>query len=147
MNTCPVYRRSGGHSYQYAIAGPIGSILAPALDMKQHADLPFASTLCGSCTHVCPVKIDIHNQLYKWRQVIVKEGYVSGGKKKGFQLLAKVLSSPRLFRQSGKIGRWMMKIFPQLFKGEYNAWSRQREMPVPPQRSFREWYVKNRKQS
>jgi L-lactate dehydrogenase complex protein LldF len=45
--------------------------------MKKYADLPFASTLCGSCSNVCPVKIDIHDQLYKWRQVIVKEGYTA----------------------------------------------------------------------
>jgi L-lactate dehydrogenase complex protein LldF len=62
MNTCPVYRKSGGHSYHTAVAGPIGSILAPNLDMKKYADLPFASTLCGSCSNVCPVKIDIHDQ-------------------------------------------------------------------------------------
>jgi L-lactate dehydrogenase complex protein LldF len=147
MNTCPVYRRSGGHSYQYAIAGPIGSILAPALDMKQHADLPFASTLCGSCTHVCPVKIDIHSQLYKWRQVIVREGYVDGGKKKAFQLLSKILSSPGWFRASGKIARWALKNFPAVLKSRYNTWTRQREMPLPPKESFREWYLKNKKTS
>ena len=61
MNTCPVYRRSGGHSYHTAIAGPIGSILAPNLDMKEYADLPFASTLCGSCSNVCPVKLTFMN--------------------------------------------------------------------------------------
>ncbi|MBD0285448.1 MAG: lactate utilization protein, partial [Flavisolibacter sp.] len=73
FNTCPVYRRSGGHSYHNAIAGPIGSILAPNLDMRQYKDLPFASTLCGSCSNVCPVKINIHEQLYKWRQVLTEE--------------------------------------------------------------------------
>jgi L-lactate dehydrogenase complex protein LldF len=81
FNTCPVYRRSGGHSYHTAVAGPIGSILAPNLDMKNYADLPFASTLCGSCSNVCPVKIDIHEQLYKWRQVLVKEGHAPAVKK------------------------------------------------------------------
>ena len=48
--------------------------------MKKHADLPFASTLCGSCSNVCPVKINIHDQLYKWRQEIVKEGYATSTK-------------------------------------------------------------------
>ena len=72
MNTCPVFRRSGGHSYNAFIPGPIGSILAPGKDQLKHQDLPFASTLCGSCTEVCPVKIDIHSQLYKWRQVLSK---------------------------------------------------------------------------
>ncbi|MBM3403105.1 MAG: lactate utilization protein, partial [Bacteroidetes bacterium] len=74
FNTCPVYRRSGGHSYHSTVAGPIGSILNPNLDMKANSDLPFASTLCGSCTNVCPVKIDIHDQLWKWRQQIVANG-------------------------------------------------------------------------
>ncbi len=57
MNTCPVYRRSGGHSYETTVPGPIGSVLAPALDAEKHASLPFACRLCGSCTDVCPVKI------------------------------------------------------------------------------------------
>ena len=97
MNTCPVYRRSGGHSYHNAISGPIGSILAPNLDMEKYADLPFASTLCGSCTNVCPVKIDIHEQLYKWRQVIVKKGYAPLAKKTAMGLMSQVLSSPMIY--------------------------------------------------
>ena len=144
MNTCPVYRRSGGHSYHSTIAGPIGSILAPALDMKANADLPFASTLCGSCTNVCPVKIDIHDQLYRWRQVIVKKGYVGQKKKIGIRMLAAMLSSTRVYQISGKMGRWFMTAFPALVKSPYNAWTRNREMPSPPAESFREWYKKHK---
>jgi len=144
MNTCPVYRRSGGHSYHTAVAGPIGSILAPNLDMKKYADLPFASTLCGSCTNVCPVKIDIHDQLYKWRQVIVKEGYTTSGKRAGMKTMTAVLSNPSLFRVSGKIGRWVMKYLPFVVTNSFNSWYTQREMPSPPRQSFREWYQKNK---
>jgi L-lactate dehydrogenase complex protein LldF len=54
LNTCPVYRRSGGYSYGWVVPGPIGSVLAPARDPAAHATLPFASTLCGSCDAVCP---------------------------------------------------------------------------------------------
>ena len=97
FNTCPVYRRSGGHSYHTAVAGPIGSILNPNLDMKANADLPFASTLCGSCSNVCPVKIDIHEQLYKWRQVLVKEGYTPKNKTIVMKGMATVLSSAIIF--------------------------------------------------
>src|SRR2546421_341849 len=74
MNTCPVYRRSGGHSYGAVVPGPIGSILSPAQDPKAHASLPFASSLCGSCTDVCPVKINIHEQLLTWRRELTKQG-------------------------------------------------------------------------
>jgi L-lactate dehydrogenase complex protein LldF len=145
FNTCPVYRRSGGHSYHTAVAGPIGSILAPGLDMKKNADLPFASTLCGSCNNVCPVKIDIHEQLYKWRQVLVKEGYVSGTKALALKGMAHMLSHPALYQVSGKFGRWMMKYIPFLINNRFNPWYKQREMPEAPEQSFNQWYSKNRK--
>src|SRR5471030_246036 len=132
MNTCPVYRRSGGHSYHAAIGGPIGAILAPNLDMKKFADLPFASTLCGSCSNVCPVKIDIHEQLWKWRQVLAAEGQVATGKKVGMKGMSFVLSRPGLYRFSGRVGRWMMRKFPFLFKNKLNPWYKQREMPAAP---------------
>ena len=147
MNTCPVYRRSGGHSYHNAVAGPIGSILAPNLDMKDFADLPFASTLCGSCTNVCPVKIDIHEQLYKWRQVLVKEGYVDPKKAIAMQVMAKTLSSPTLYHFAGKAARLTLKFAPFVVNNKFNAWYLQRDMPEVPKSSFGEWYQKNRKDS
>ena len=70
MNTCPVYRRSGGLVYGGTYSGPIGAIINPTFDLKRYSALPFASTLNGSCTNVCPVKINIHEQIYKWREVI-----------------------------------------------------------------------------
>jgi L-lactate dehydrogenase complex protein LldF len=145
FNTCPVYRRSGGHSYHTAIAGPIGSILAPNLDMKNYADLPFASTLCGSCSNVCPVKINIHEQLYKWRQVIVQSGNVSGSKKTSIKLMSKVLSNPALFKNAGAFGRWIMRVIPSIVNNKMNPWFKQRDMPEPPKESFRKWYAKKKK--
>jgi len=144
FNTCPVYRRSGGHSYHSTVAGPIGSILNPNLDMKANSDLPFASTLCGSCSNVCPVKIDIHEQLWKWRQVIVANGYVGKGKKAGMQGMAWVLSNPQLYRISGKIGRWVMHTFPFIVNNRLNVWYKQREMPRAPEKSFRDWFKENK---
>jgi L-lactate dehydrogenase complex protein LldF len=145
MNTCPVYRRSGGHSYHTAIAGPIGAILAPNLDMEKYADLPFASTLCGSCSNVCPVKIDIHQQLYKWRQVIVQNGYTTTAKKASMKLMAFTLSSPAAYHTGGKVGRWVLKHAPFAVNNKFNPWFKQRDMPEPPEQSFGEWYNKNRK--
>ncbi|PTR01100.1 L-lactate dehydrogenase complex protein LldF [Mucilaginibacter yixingensis] len=145
MNTCPVYRRSGGHSYHNAVAGPIGSILAPNLDMRQYADLPFASTLCGSCSNVCPVKIDIHDQLYKWRQVLVKEGYAPTVKKIGMQVMTTTLNSPGIYRTAGKLGRIVMRLAPFAVNNGLNPWYKHRDMPTPPKESFGEWYKKNRK--
>ena len=144
LNTCPVYRHSGGHSYQNAIAGPIGSVLAPNLDMKKHADLPFASTLCGSCTNVCPVKIDIHDQLYKWRQVIVKNGHAPLAKKAAMGIMTRVLSSPVIYHLVGNAGRLTMKWAPLAVNNRFNPWYNQREMPKVPENSFGEWYKNNR---
>ena len=142
MNTCPVYRRSGGHSYHTAIAGPIGSILAPNLDMKEYADLPFASTLCGSCSNVCPVKINIHEQLYKWRQVIVKEGYADPKKAMAMKAMEFTLSNPSVYKTAGKAGRWFMKYLPFTVNNNINAWYKQRDMPEVPKESFGEWFKK-----
>jgi L-lactate dehydrogenase complex protein LldF len=143
MNTCPVYRKSGGLSYHNTISGPIGAILAPNLDMKRHADLPFASTLCGSCSNVCPVKINIHEQLYKWRQEIVKEGYAANTKALGMKAMAWTLSSPDSYTKAGKAGRWVLNNIPVVMKNKLNPWYKQRELPDGPKESFGEWYAKN----
>lgn len=145
MNTCPIYRRSGGHSYGYTVPGPIGSILTPGIDLKKHKDLPFASTLCGSCSDVCPVKIDIHHQLYKWRQVITEEKAQPAGKSFAMNMTAWIFRHPLLFRIAGKLGRLALKIAPRgLIYNRWNAWGKDRELPAPPKQSFGEWYKQNR---
>lgn len=145
MNTCPVYRKSGGLSYHHTISGPIGAILAPNLDMKKNADLPFASTLCGSCSNVCPVKINIHEQLYKWRQVIVKEGYAAKTKSLSMKTMARTLSSSSAFTNTGRLGRWVLNKIPFLVNNRWNPWYRQRDMPNAPSESFSDWYAKTNK--
>lgn len=146
FNTCPVYRRSGGHSYHTAVAGPIGSILNPNLDLKSNSDLPFASTLCGSCSNVCPVKINIHEQLWKWRQIIASEHQVSIVKRIAMNGMAFLLARPKLYRFAGMSGRWVMRVMPWLVNNKMNIWYKQREMPAPPASSFRDWYQKNQSQ-
>ncbi|MBK8951856.1 MAG: lactate utilization protein [Chitinophagaceae bacterium] len=145
FNTCPVYRRSGGYSYHASVAGPIGSILNPNFDSKAFADLPFASSLCGSCSNVCPVKIDIHDQLWKWRQEITRQGHVAVAKKVGLKGMAFVLARPGLYRFGGKMLRWVLKTMPFMINNRLNPWYKQREMPSPPKQSFRDWYLKNQK--
>lgn len=146
MNTCPVYRRSGGHSYSYIIPGPIGSILSPGVDLKKHSSMPFASTLCGSCTDVCPVKIDIHHQLYKWRQIIAEEGDFPLSKKISMKMMGFLLAHPGLYRIAGKIGRNAVAIMPRfILYSKINAWGIKREIPAAPTQSFREWYLSQEK--
>jgi len=144
MNTCPVYRRSGGHSYGSIIPGPIGAILEPNKDMANYSSLPFASTLCGSCTDVCPVKIDIHSQLYKWRQVIMKN-HPDKVKKLVMKTNGAVLRNPKLYGFFGALSRLIMRILPKsVLNNRANAWGKQRDLPVAPKLSFKEWLKENR---
>ncbi len=139
MNTCPVYRRSGGHSYNNTVPGPIGSILAPASDTKLHSSLPFACTLCGSCTDVCPVKINIHEQLYTWRSKIALKGLLPVSKRLSMKFAAAILKRPWLYRFAGKMARfWLPKLPRFMVYNVLNKWGQQRELPVAPKKSFRE---------
>ena len=146
MNTCPVYRRSGGHSYNYTVPGPIGAILAPNIDLKKYSSLPFASTLCGSCSDVCPVKIDIHTQLYKWRQIMGKENVLPLSKKISMLMMAKFFSHPKLFAVTGVIARKILEVAPHWLTHApmINPWAKTRELPKTPKASFKTWYQQNR---
>ena len=143
MNTCPVFRRSGGHSYGATVPGPIGSVLAPSGDGRRYAGLPFASSLCGSCTDVCPVKIDLHHQLLLWRQELGAEGLTPLGKRLAERVGSFVLQRPRLYRLVGWLARAAMRLLPRaLLYLPLNAWGRQRELPPAPARSFRAQFRK-----
>jgi L-lactate dehydrogenase complex protein LldF len=145
MNTCPVYRRSGGHSYGSTVPGPIGSVLTPGLDLERYAALPFASTLCGSCTAVCPVKIDLDGQLFRWRQRVTQAGYVSTAKSLGMNAVAQLLARPRLVRAVGAMARTALRVLPRRFaRLGAGAWGKSRDLPATPPESFRAWYRAHR---
>lgn len=144
MNTCPVYRRSGGHSYGATVPGPIGSVLTPGRDLRRYSLLPFASTLCGSCSAVCPVRIDLHEQLYHWRQ-LVTEAHPDRVKAAAARSAGRVLARPRGYRRLGRWARRLLRWLPRaVIYNRRNAWGRRRELPDPPRRSFRDWYAEHR---
>jgi L-lactate dehydrogenase complex protein LldF len=141
MNTCPVYRRSGGHSYGATVPGPIGSILNPARDAKKYSALPYACSLCASCTDVCPVKINLHEQLLTWRGHIAGQGHLSWTKRFAMKVGSHVLRRPWLYAVAGKVGRFSLRRFPRwLIYGPWNPWGKQRDLPPAPVRSFREQF-------
>ena len=146
MNTCPVFRRSGGHSYGYTVPGPIGSVLAPARAPATFASLPFASTLCGSCADVCPVRIDLHHQLLALRQELARKKLVSWPKRLVLQLAALVLAWSAAYRLGGWLARRLLPLVPRrLLYARWNVWGRQRELPPMPRRSFRAEYRRRRR--
>jgi L-lactate dehydrogenase complex protein LldF len=144
MNTCPIYRRSGGYSYGSVVPGPIGSILSPGLDVKKYSSLPFASTLCGSCTDVCPVKINIHEQLYEWRQEITK-AQGTNAKSISMKIANGIFAVPFAYNISGAMLRGALKFLPDsITYSGLNTWGKQRDLPATPTETFKEWYKKNR---
>ncbi len=145
MNTCPVYRRSGGLSYGSTYSGPIGVIIDPTFNLRKYSSLPFASTLNGSCTSVCPVKINIHEQIYKWRQIIAERHQLPMVKKEAMRAAGKILASPKLYRVAVEAAAAGIEKLPRfMVYNPFNAWGRQREVPAAPASTFRQWYVKNR---
>lgn len=141
MNTCPVYRRTGGHSYGTEVPGPIGSILAPMRDPSRHRTLPFACTLCASCTQVCPVEVDLHPQLLLLRERLTEARLTPFVKRFGAVLAGWLLAHPVLFRACGRLGRWLLlrlslSLRERLFKG----YEQGRKSPELPAQSFHDWY-------
>lgn len=136
LNACPVYKNIGGHTYATTYSGPIGSIITPHFKgMEDFKHLSYASSLCGKCTEVCPVKIDIHKMLLLNRKEAVDTGKGSAVEKLGWKGWRNAMlhrSWIDLF--GGKIKNAFMKRF---FK---NAWGKHRNLPELPKKSFSQQY-------
>lgn len=147
MNTCPVYRRSGGHSYRATVPGPIGSVLSPTRDPGRHKSLPYACSLCGSCTDVCPVKIPLHHQLLAWRKELVGKKLLPRRKVWPMKAASHLFRHPALFATGGWIARFALRVLPRwATHHRFNAWTVARELPPAPKESFRAWHARNRPQ-
>jgi L-lactate dehydrogenase complex protein LldF len=146
LNTCPVYRRSGGLSYGAVYSGPIGMVLDPTFDAKKYSNLPYSSTLCGSCGDVCPVKIDLPEQIYKWRRVMAEKQLLSLPRRESMKAAGMVLGNSRLYRFAENVViQKVMKYFPLLFSSKIlNPWVRHRALPTVPKQTFKQWYIENR---
>ncbi|MBC7449218.1 MAG: lactate utilization protein [Hymenobacteraceae bacterium] len=110
LNVCPVYRNIGGHTYETTYSGPIGSVISPHLvGMEETNHLSFASSLCGACTSVCPVRINLHNLLLLNRRQSVQEGHQGTGEKRVMGLWKRAMMSRRLLDLApGKVKNWAL---------------------------------------
>ena len=125
LNVCPVYRHVGGHAYRSVYSGPIGAVLTPLLapDDAAAAELPYASTLCGACTDVCPVRIPLHDLLLRLRQRPQRST-------RGFDLWSRVWGTSTGYRISvrlSRIGLRFARVLPKF--GWAKVWSRDRQLP------------------
>jgi L-lactate dehydrogenase complex protein LldF len=151
MNSCPVYQRTGGHAYGSIYPGPIGAILAPQLSrLEEHAELPWASSLCGACYEVCPVKIDIPSILVHLRRRVIDRGGPGHGRMDPERLamiaLGRVFLSRRRYeaaQRAARVGAWPLSRDGRIERrlpGPLRGWTATRDLRSPPPQTFREWW-------
>jgi L-lactate dehydrogenase complex protein LldF len=147
LNVCPVYERTGGHAYGSVYPGPIGAILSPQLTgVEDNASLPYASSLCGACYDVCPVRIDIPTILVHLRTRHVEErGRVPSPEAVAMAAASWVMAGPRRFalgerllRAGRLLGRRRDRI--RRLPPPLSAWTAARDAPRPPAQTFRQWW-------
>ena len=144
MNTCPVYRRSGGYSYTYFIPGPIGINLGMLKAPLHYFDNVSACSLCYSCQNVCPARVDLADQIYRWRQKLDGLSVASSSKKFMSGGMKTLMEHPRLFNFAlhnahtvNAFPRWMV------YNG-LNDWGKEHDMPKFAKESFNEMWKKNK---
>ncbi len=140
LNACPVYKNIGGHAYGTTYSGPIGSVITPHLkELGEWKHLSYASSLCGNCTEVCAVKINLHELLLDNRGMAVEGGSASFGERMAWKIWKKASLSRKLMNMGNrKTKNWMIN---KLFKG----WSKHRAALDFPEKSFNQlWQEKNK---
>ncbi len=146
LNVCPVYERTGGHAYGSTYPGPIGAILTPMLsDLRSHTSLPYASSLCGACADVCPVKIDIPEVLVHLRHEVVSRKSRTDPERVAMGAMARVFASRRLYEAAQRIGRVAQRPLVRRgtisrLPGPLGGWTVSRELPPLAPESFRDWW-------
>jgi L-lactate dehydrogenase complex protein LldF len=152
LNACPVYRQTGGHAYGSIYAGPIGAILTPQLQSMEHSQtLPYASSLCGACYEVCPVKINIPEILIHLRNKLVEAGDVPAGERLGMKAAAWALSDAANLSTARTLGRIAQMPFTNngaihRLPGTMAGWTATRDMPAIPAESFRQWWARRQRE-
>ena len=146
LNVCPVYEHAGGHAYGSTYPGPIGAILSPqmtGMSEGENATLPFASSLCGACYDVCPVKINIPDILVHLRGRAVDEVEKPGQMSalmKGTKMAMRSGRRMSLLERALPLARFRIRWLPGLIGG----WTQERIIPAPPKQAFRHWFKENR---
>jgi L-lactate dehydrogenase complex protein LldF len=147
LNACPVYRQTGGHAYGSIYSGPIGAILTPQLQSMAHSQsLPYASSLCGACYEVCPVKINIPEILIHLRHKLVEAG-APMGERLTMKAAAIAFSGPGSLETAHKLGRLAQRPFDydghlRHLPGPFREWTKSRDLPALPPESFRQWWAR-----
>ena len=144
MNTCPVYRRSGGYSYTYFIPGPIGINLGTLKSLKDYSDNVSACSLCYSCNNVCPAKVNLADQIYRWRQNLDAVGKANPIKKVMSTGMKFLFSQPTLFYMGLKMAPLINHSPRFIVYNGLNDWGKGRELPSFAKESFASLWKKGK---
>ena len=150
LNACPVYRQTGGHAYGSVYAGPIGAILTPQLQNMEHSrSLPYASSLCGACYEVCPVKINIPEVLIHLRGRVVAEGHAPFTERVAMKAAAFLFGDAGRLETAQKLARIGQMPFEHhgvidSLPGLLSGWTAVRDLMPVPKQSFREWWAERK---
>lgn len=151
LNACPVYKGIGGHAYGDTYPGPVGAIVTPGLrGLAGWEDLPFASTLCGACRDVCPVRLDIPRMLLHLRSQAVQTAPPSLGFRAAMKGFAAASARPRLYRIAAALGRRLLRLRARegwitRAAGMTGAWTRARDLRAPARATFQDLWRARRK--
>ncbi|QIN77906.1 iron-sulfur cluster-binding protein [Rubrobacter marinus] len=159
LNVCPVYERTGGHAYNSVYPGPIGAILTPQLvgiGEPGPDSLPYASSLCGACYEVCPVKINIPQVLIHLRGKVVRHKQDEGGLRErldpenvAMQAMGRIFANRRLYEGAQKaahVGQWPLARSGTIHRlpGKLAGWTEARDLKPVPEQTFRDWWKTRR---
>jgi len=136
MNTCPVYRRSAGYSYTYFIPGPIGVNLGMLRDKQKYFDNVSACSLCCSCDNVCPVKVNLSSQIYRWRQELDSLGHADPMKKMMSMGMSFLFNRPAIYAGALRLAPMANLVPAPLMNLKLNPWAYGHEMMTFPKKSF-----------
>ena len=136
MNTCPVYRRSAGYSYTYFIPGPIGINLGMLRDARRYSDNVSACSLCCSCDNVCPAKVDLSTQIYRWRQQLDTLGKADPMKKYMSVGMGFLFNNPQVYTCALRLSPMVNWVPGPLLQSSLNPWAYAHQMMKFPQKSF-----------
>jgi L-lactate dehydrogenase complex protein LldF len=147
MNHCPVYGAVGGHAYGWVYPGPIGAVINPALiGLKEAASLPNASTFCGRCAAVCPMKIPLPDLMREWRTQEFEQRYTSAATRFGLKLWGYLARRPQLYHLAMRVGVAALGAMGRR-RGAFRSlplaggWTRHRDMPAPQGRTFQQLWA------
>jgi L-lactate dehydrogenase complex protein LldF len=150
LNSCPVYQQVGGHAYGSVYPGPVGAVLMPALGgLHTWGDLPQASSLCGACREVCPVRIDIPRMLLELRDTATRTGLTPKWVTFGLRVFRQAATRPALFRRAQALAGWATRRLARdgwvrSMPGHLARWSKTRDFPAFPDRTFQEQWKARR---